>query len=169
MKNTLIFNAQEVAELIIESVEATDRIPTWGERLDEGARREGVDVEGTDIEQWDSLAQAAEDFNPDPKLHFVKDSGIYLMSNASNRRSLDGRPKVVYAQGFDPEKVDFEDWWDEARRIVGGDDFVEPLHINEGMLAAAKLIQANQMKDPRFYIEVEDDEVAYGFEHRGKA
>lgn len=166
---TLIFDAQQVAGLILESVDATERIPTWTERLDEGARRKGVDVEEVPIETWDSLTKLADDYNPGPKLHFVKDSGIYLMSNATRDGRPDERPKPVYAEGFNPDKVAFEDWWDEARRIVGGDDFVEPLDLTEGMVAMAKLIRAGQVKDPTFYIEVKGDELAYGFEHGGKA
>ena len=66
-----------------------------------------------------------------PALHFVKDSGIYLMSNGSPQ--LEGsefgqtsKSAVVYAHGYDPS---VEDVYDKCRDAVGGDDFVESIDI----------------------------------------
>jgi len=57
-----------------------------------------------------------------PGIWLVKDQGTYIMSNASEMKEegKDGRI-VNYAEGFDPDKQEFEEWW------VGGDDYVELL------------------------------------------
>jgi hypothetical protein len=67
--------------------------------------------------------------NPAPALHWVKDEGIYLMSNGSPclpRPDGEKGSLVIYAEGFDPKE---DDVWDAARDEVGGDDFVENLSI----------------------------------------
>lgn len=64
------------------------------------------------------------------QLAFVKDQGVYLMAG-SYPNNL-----VCYAKGFDPKKDDFDDWYDTARAICGGDDFVEyidPAFIKRGI------------------------------------
>jgi len=67
---------------------------------------------------------------PEPGLFFVKDQGIYLMSNA--KESLPGENgkanKVVFAKGFDPKTN--ENVWEDAVDAVGGDDFVEMFPID---------------------------------------
>lgn len=74
------------------------------------------------------------DPKPGPGLLFVKDSGIYLMSNGKPGLPRDdGKPgfKVVYAEGYEPAKTIEEqggDWdiqYDKIRSAVGGDDFAE--------------------------------------------
>lgn len=68
--------------------------------------------------------------NPGPGLLFVKDAGIYLMSNGLPGLLLapgaeDNR--VVYAQGYEPAEAD-GDWKAVGEKIdqaVGGDDFAE--------------------------------------------
>ena len=59
----------------------------------------------------------------EPGLWFVKDEGIYLMSNASPFE--ENKTPVVYADTFHP-KVD-QDVWERSREAVGGDDFSETL------------------------------------------
>ena len=54
-------------------------------------------------------------------IYFVKDQGIYLMTDAKPNNL------VVYAKGFDPNKAKFDDWYDRAHRVCGGDDFGEKL------------------------------------------
>jgi len=77
-----------------------------------------------------------------PALWFVHDQGLYLMSNGEppQKGEKEGKLRVAYADGFDPSKGEFEDWWDGAREIVGGDDFVEPIPVEdfEGVLSAAE-------------------------------
>ena len=62
-----------------------------------------------------------------PCLVFVHDQGLYVMSNGTP--GLPMGENVVYAEGFDPEKVPFDEWWEGARAIVGGDDFAEYIDI----------------------------------------
>ncbi len=66
------------------------------------------------------------------KMHidFVKDQGIYLMSG--NKETLEGKDThnmVVHARGYDPKTND--NCWEESRYAVGGDDFCQPLEVNE--------------------------------------
>ncbi len=68
-------------------------------------------------------------------VHFVKDQGVYLMSFAPTGPN-DNR--VVYARGFDPERNDFDEWYDSARAICGGDDFGEQLATDFLIRAVAR-------------------------------
>lgn len=70
-----------------------------------------------------------------PALLFVKDEGIYLMSNGSPRDNLEGQEKsyVTYADGCNPTIDDH--WWETARELVGGDDFVEVIELTQEVLA----------------------------------
>jgi hypothetical protein len=69
---------------------------------------------------------------PGPGLLFVKDDGVYLISNGMPRQQVEGesvRCKMVYAEGFEsPRSTDgrFSDSQDEKiGAAAGGDDFVE--------------------------------------------
>jgi hypothetical protein len=64
-----------------------------------------------------------------PCLLFVHDRGVYLMSNGIPRDLTDnGRSSyVVYAEHCHPH--DDEDYYENSRDLVGGDDFVETIHI----------------------------------------
>lgn len=65
-------------------------------------------------------------------LWFVKDQGVYLMAGTQKG----GKPEtVIYARGYDPEKDDFDDWWDKARRNYGGDDFAETVELSAELVA----------------------------------
>ena len=58
-----------------------------------------------------------------PGLLFVKDQGVYLMTNARRTPAeVEAGLGIVFGKGFNPS-VD-EDWY-EAGRGLGGDDFVE--------------------------------------------
>ena len=75
---------------------------------------------------------------PEPALILVHDQGVYLMSAGIPALPDPHRPKghkVVYAQGCHPERDD--EWWEEARDLVGGDDFAEalPLRLFESIFA----------------------------------
>jgi hypothetical protein len=70
---------------------------------------------------------------PRPQIIFVKDEGIYLMSNG--KPHLPGTERqnfCVYAQGYDPNKD--SDVWDNARAAVGGDDFAEYISLAPAQL-----------------------------------
>src|SRR5262249_25171071 len=76
------------------------------------------------------------------QLHFVKDQGIYLLSNAAH--GPNERPRlVVYAQGYTPPSRDASveeglAFYEKVRDAVGGDDFVEGLDIDNGMPQALR-------------------------------
>lgn len=61
-----------------------------------------------------------------PALMFVKDDGIYVMSNGLP--GLERPGNVVYARNYDPRKGDV---WDRCRDAVGGDDFAEYIGLTE--------------------------------------
>jgi hypothetical protein len=64
-----------------------------------------------------------------PCLLFVHDRGVYLMSNGIPR-DLDAGGSgsyVVYAEHCNPNTD--EDWYDNSRELVGGDDFAEVINI----------------------------------------
>lgn len=89
-----------------------------------------------------SKANDKNGFNPDmkvptePTVALVHDQGVYLMSNGTprdtiKRTSPNGKVEldssfVAYAEGCNPDK-DKDDWYDNARCLVGGDDFGEYL------------------------------------------
>lgn len=79
---------------------------------------------------------------PAPALFLVGDEGVYLMSNGkpglpkdeeAAAKQADGEEffscKVAYAKGFDPEKDD--DYYENKRRIFGGDDGAETLMVTD--------------------------------------
>jgi len=66
-----------------------------------------------------------------PALLLVHDHGVYLMSAGLPSLPSEDKPgssKVVYAKGCDPRSDDA--WYEEARDLVGGDDFAEALPLN---------------------------------------
>lgn len=164
MAGTLTFNPNDVARLIIHASQAPVRLATWGQKLEEGARMRGVDVEEVDIHEWDALVREADDLSPAPALHFVHDQGLYVMSNGRPNLPQSDPGRVIYAEGFDPSKEDFDDWWEGARAIVGGDDFVEPLTLSKDQIDASHAILDGRLNATSFRIEVTDTSLAYSFE-----
>jgi hypothetical protein len=74
--------------------------------------------------------------NGAPNLTLVHDEGVYLMSGTKERQfknpeAEEGKRRcvVAYANGCDPTKQEFDDWWDTSRDIVGGDDFAEAIPL----------------------------------------
>lgn len=66
-------------------------------------------------------------------LLFVKDQGVYFMSEKGERMP-DGRQKLVaYAIGCNPDVDDFDAWWGLAHVELGGDDFGESFNVQEGV------------------------------------
>lgn len=164
MAGTLTFNPKDVARLMAHAAESSVRLPTWGEKLAEGARIRGVEIDDVEVSEWDALTHEAEEFIPPPALHFVHDRGLYLMSNGRPNLPQADPGRVIYAEGFDPDKESFDDWWEGARAIVGGDDFVEPLSLSQGQLDAARAILDGRLNATHFHIEVTDTSLAYRFE-----
>jgi len=72
-----------------------------------------------------------------PQLVFVKDHGIYLMSNGVPRDLVDGDSSfVVYAQGYDPSEYLGE--YDSIAEVcdkVSGDDFGESVDLTSEQIA----------------------------------
>ena len=62
-----------------------------------------------------------------PCIAFAHDEGVYLMSAGIPPDVMKNKTYVTYAEGCDPNKD--EDHWDQARDLVGGDDFAEYLNI----------------------------------------
>lgn len=86
-------------------------------------------------------------------IHFVKDDGIYLMSGAhKNLIDPEGGNLVVYAIGFEPGS---DDLWNRSRDAVGGDDFVEPLPLDDKMVKQV-------INGLGFFVEIEDNGMKYG-------
>lgn len=95
-----------------------------------------------------------------PALHFVHDHGVYLMSNGIPHMPASKNPehtKVVYANKCDPDKD--EDWWENARALVGGDDFIEELPIKE---LETHLQSATTHGFKWFYVEITEETMAFG-------
>jgi len=104
----LIFEAADVRRVVEHSINA----PGQGEIADwAGANEKNGFTPKTVVPE-------------EPTITIVHDQGVYLMSNGRPRDVVEGeRSFVAYAKGCDPKKD--EDWWDNARDLVGGDDFGE--------------------------------------------
>ena len=74
-----------------------------------------------------------EELQPVPGLFLVHDQGVYVMSNGEPADMADEKTAyVAFAEHCNP-KVD-EDWWDNSRELVGGDDFAEVVPVNQEWL-----------------------------------
>lgn len=67
-----------------------------------------------------------------PAILIVHDHGVYLMSNGTPCDKEGDKNHVVYAQGCNPNTD--EDFYEESRYKVGGDDFAEPFPVTAGTL-----------------------------------
>ena len=67
-------------------------------------------------------------------LLLVKDNGLYFMAEKGELNPDTGRRLVAYAEGFDPDKADFDDWYDTLRDICGGDDFAETIESDTPLM-----------------------------------
>jgi hypothetical protein len=63
------------------------------------------------------------------QLLLVKDHGLYFMSEKGPMSPQTKRRLVAYAGGFNPDTVEFDDWYDRLREICGGDDFSETISV----------------------------------------
>lgn len=79
-------------------------------------------------EEWD---MAWEEGAPKPGVLFVHDTGVYLMSNGIPRllNERGDKNRVVYAESCDPDADD--DYPENSRALVGGDDFVEFFNVDD--------------------------------------
>jgi hypothetical protein len=91
-----------------------------------------------------------------PGLLFVHDRGVYLMSNGIPRDidAAQSGSHVVYAQHCNPH--DDEDWYDNSREIVGGDDFAEVIRLPKSWEEACEQFET-------FEIVINSDMLECGF------
>ena len=83
---------------------------------------------------------------------FVHDQGVYCMSNGlPGLVGENGKNFVAYAENCNPE-VD-ADWWENSRRLVGGDDFAEVFNVNPSWLE-------NCDAADKFCLQVTEKEIA---------
>jgi hypothetical protein len=102
--------------------------------------------------------------DPEPALWLVHDQGVYLMSSGIPHLERPDKPeasKVVYAQDCNPD-VD-EDWWDNARDLVGGDDFVEAIALD----IVERVFKLNL--DFKLVIDLSDDKFTISYIEGGRA
>ena len=89
------------------------------------------------------VAYGEGEHTPEPSLFLVKDQGVYLMSASEKRLSgKNGKGNLVaYAREANPK---FDDCWDSAREICGGDDFAENIDLSpfeEALASGAKSVE----------------------------
>lgn len=64
---------------------------------------------------------------------FVKDHGVYMMSEIGAKDESGRRKILAYAIGCNPDVDAFEDWWERSRRELGGDDFGEYFDVTDAV------------------------------------
>lgn len=66
----------------------------------------------------------------------VKDHGLYMMSEDGGfDPKTQKRLTLSYAEGFDPDRAEFDDWYENLREICGGDDFCETIESDNAALS----------------------------------
>lgn len=94
------------------------------------------------------------DEKPQPALFFVHDQGVYCMSNGRPADIVEGNAAFcAFADGCDPKKNE-EDWWEESRHLVGGDDFAETILVNEEFLKSCELYSVMEVHLTETQMEV---------------
>ena len=81
---------------------------------------------------------------PCPAIFFVHDHGVYIMSNGVPKDKDGEETNLAYAKGCNPKKD--EDYYDEARHLVGGDDFGETIPVTEKTLKSCELYENLHIK-----------------------
>lgn len=91
--------------------------------------------------KWD---MAWSELPSQPAILFVHDQGIYCMSNG-DPRDMDGDSSFcAFAKGCNP-KTD-EDFYEEARYLVGGDDFGETIPVNAETLKRCDMYEEMRIR-----------------------
>lgn len=122
MSGTLTFQVNDTLRaLVAHAKSSTVRKPSYEQLYDEALLKEGCEPGLSESIDPDKIPAA---------LWLVKDRGVYLMSNgASNLPGAGAKSNLLhYANEANPEK-DPDGYYDNARRIAGGDDFVEAIDI----------------------------------------
>lgn len=100
------------------------------------------------------IKEMYEAFKDDDKAQMilVKDQGVYLMVDRKSKTTE--KKFVIYAKGYNPD-VD-EDWYDNARYDLGGDDFADYLPLKEMLETYFKLKPNARV----FSLNVSDTQIA---------
>lgn len=119
---TLIFQVSEIKSLLDDSINASERRPTYAQLFDDKYSKS--DAEPVKQGEWPKSDRVDPTKIP-AGLMLVGDQGVYLMSNNAQAKKVEGtdRLPVVYAKGINPD-ID-SDYYEKKRRIFGGDDGVE--------------------------------------------
>ncbi len=97
---------------------------------------------------WDEVAQLVQEINTAKTartlygevtgkgLWLVGDQGVYLMPNTTDgihhsKRGPKDKLLVAYAKECNPDKMEFDEWWDAKQHSFGGDDGTEFLKVEE--------------------------------------
>lgn len=122
MSGKLVFTASSIAEIVKISQEGTIFRISFEEQFDPANHVGGtIKLDGKGYPDTKNIDPK----KLGPKLWLVKDRGVYLMSNAVTNDAEP--PRVVYASGLSPQ----DDYYDHSRDIMGGDDCVIPLPVDE--------------------------------------
>ena len=128
MAGKLTFNVGEVRVLIAHAKTASSHNPSYEDLFNPAFHKGGKVKMVNDWPDADNLDSTKIPVG----LHLVKDQGVYLMSNGEPRLLKPGSESSVvsYAAEANPETGDFNDWYDAAASIMGGDDCVISLPIS---------------------------------------
>jgi hypothetical protein len=110
-KNTLVFKVSDVRRVLEHSISSPEQGP---------------------VAYTDEPVEC-------PSVVIVHDQGVYLMSNGipgdfieKDNGTRFRKSFCAYAKGCDPQKD--EDFWENSRELVGGDDFAETIQDAGGIL-----------------------------------
>lgn len=135
-RKVLTFITAEVARVIADVLAAKAFRPNYADLYNPEFHKGGVVKKGADgFPDGDNIDPA----KLKPALWLVKDNGIYLMGNAVFMKGQE-TAVLAYAVEANPEKLSFEEWWENAGRIMGGDDSCESLRVEwfEKAIASGK-------------------------------
>jgi hypothetical protein len=102
------------------------------------------------------------DSHPNASLFLVHDDGVYLLPGSpSMPGKREGMHWITHAKDCNPT-ID-EDWWDNARSLVGGDDF------GENITESIHVIRACVKDGKTFSIRVTPTSFSFGLGRKVKA
>jgi len=118
MNDVLLFDRKEVSDLLTQAKTAKEHYPTFDQLYDPAYRFDEKEPDEDHLAKQDEV-----DLTKIPwGLQLVSDRGVYLMSNARIPGKEQSKPKVIYAEGLNPEIDD--GWYTDKRIAMGGDDQV---------------------------------------------
>lgn len=127
MAGIIHFNVGEVRVLIAHTLAAPSHSPSYEDLFNPKYHKGGKVLKKNGWPDADNIDHALLPAG----LFLVKDQGAYVMSNGKpSLQKPDGKGSVVaYAAEVNPGKLEFDDWYEAARRIFGGDDCVITLPV----------------------------------------